>query len=65
MCSNGDGARPQNVSRAPGEKEGTEFRSNLTHPLPLPHPPGLECPSPTKLWGFVALKLSAVNVVTF
>lgn len=25
----------------------------------------LECPSPTKLRGFVALKLTAVNVVTF
>lgn len=34
MCSNG--ARLQNVSQAPGGKEGTEFRSNMTHPLPPP-----------------------------
>lgn len=36
MYSNGcgDGVRLQNMSQAPGGKEGTEFKSNLTHPLP-------------------------------
>lgn len=55
MCSNGcgDGARPQKVSRALGREDGTEFRSNFIHPLPPP------------LQGFVALKLIAVDVVTF
>ena len=33
--------------------------------VPSPNPTELECPSPTKLRGFVALKLTAVNVVTF
>lgn len=58
---------PMDVGMEPGSKtgaeEGTEFRSNFIHPFPTPT--GLQCPSPTKFWGFVALKLTAVNVVTF
>lgn len=58
-----NGARLQNVSHAPGGKEGTEFRSNLTHPLPPPLL-GWNAPPPQNS-GFVALKLTVVNVVTF
>lgn len=55
MCSSGRGteARPQKASQAPGGEEGTEFRGNFIHPLPPP------------LQGFVALRLTAVDVVTF
>lgn len=58
MCSNG--ARLQNVSQAPGGKEGTEFRSNMTHPLLPPLLGWNALPHETP-----ALKLAAVNVVTF
>ena len=64
LCFQGCGNRAdlQKVSQGPGGKEEEGFRSDFIHP-PSPCWAGMP-PPPTKLRGYVALKLAAVNVVS-